>query len=231
MNQLTIRKIHRWLGLIAGIQLLAWTISGLYFTLIPIDEIRGSHLVVSPDASPVIGDVEIMSLAEIAALHPQLAESKIDEVQLTAPDGEPVYLIDDSRISATTGVLLGHLSEESALSIVSRRLDRKVEVATWMTEAGPHSEYRGGELPAWAVEFDDNVTVYVGATSGRIRAVRTNEWRIFDFLWMLHIMDYEAREDFNHLLIQTLSVLGLITVITGLILFFMTQTWGRRNPG
>ena len=44
MNRLTLRKVHRWLGLIAGIQLLAWTVSGLYFTLIPIEEIHGDHL-------------------------------------------------------------------------------------------------------------------------------------------------------------------------------------------
>lgn len=38
-------------------------------------------------------------------------------------------------------------------------------------------------------------------------------------------MDYEEREDFNHLLIQVLATMGLITVISGLTLFFMTQRW------
>ncbi len=227
MNQVTMRKIHRWLGLIAGIQLLAWTVSGLYFTLIPIDEIRGSHLIVNPDISPVIKDVAILPLNDIAARHPGLAGTQLDQVQLTSPNGEPVYVIGEKRISAITGEELEHLSQDTALAIVSRRMEQTPTEAAWLTGVEPHSEYRGGELPAWLVQLEGNVAVYVGATSGRIRAVRTDEWRIFDFLWMVHIMDYEDREDFNHFLIQFLSVLGLITVITGLILFFMTQSWGR----
>ena len=47
-TQRLLRESHRWLGLIAGIQLLLWTISGLYFTLIPIETIRGNHLLVEP---------------------------------------------------------------------------------------------------------------------------------------------------------------------------------------
>jgi hypothetical protein len=59
--------------------------------------------------------------------------------------------------------------------------------------------------------------------SGRIRAVRTDAWRWFDFLWSLHIMDYETRDNFNHLLIQFLSALGLLTVLSGLALFVTTE--------
>lgn len=39
-----IRKSHRYLGVFIGIQLLFWTISGLYFTWTDINEIRGDHL-------------------------------------------------------------------------------------------------------------------------------------------------------------------------------------------
>ena len=38
-----IRKTHGYLGLIIGIQFLAWTISGLYFSWTNIDEIHGDH--------------------------------------------------------------------------------------------------------------------------------------------------------------------------------------------
>ena len=36
-----IRKTHRWLGLILGIQFLMWTIGGLYFSWSDIDEVHG----------------------------------------------------------------------------------------------------------------------------------------------------------------------------------------------
>jgi len=39
--QLKIRKTHRYLGLIIGVQFLAWTVSGLYFSWTDIDQIHG----------------------------------------------------------------------------------------------------------------------------------------------------------------------------------------------
>ena len=42
-------------------------------------------------------------------------------------------------------------------------------------------------------------------------------------------MDYETRDNFNHLLIQFLSVLGLLTVLSGLALFFTTASSQELN--
>lgn len=36
-----IRKTHRWLGVILGIQFLLWTIGGLYFSWSNMDEVHG----------------------------------------------------------------------------------------------------------------------------------------------------------------------------------------------
>ena len=38
------RKLHRWLGLLMAAQIIAWMASGLYFSLFPIEQIRGEHL-------------------------------------------------------------------------------------------------------------------------------------------------------------------------------------------
>mgnify|MGYP005819234799 CR=1 FL=1 len=40
---LKIRTIHKYLGLIIGVQFLLWTISGLYFSWTDIDEIHGDN--------------------------------------------------------------------------------------------------------------------------------------------------------------------------------------------
>ena len=37
-------RVHKLLGLVVGAQLLLWTVSGLFFTLIPIEQVRGEHL-------------------------------------------------------------------------------------------------------------------------------------------------------------------------------------------
>jgi hypothetical protein len=39
-----IRKVHRYLGIVLGIQFLMWTIGGLYFSWNDIDKVHGDHL-------------------------------------------------------------------------------------------------------------------------------------------------------------------------------------------
>jgi len=38
-------KLHRWLALIIGVQLLLWFSSGLLMSILPIEQVRGEHLV------------------------------------------------------------------------------------------------------------------------------------------------------------------------------------------
>ena len=224
MNKLTLRKIHRWLGLIAGIQLLAWTVSGLYFTIIPIEEIRGNHLLTKQPEPVSVADVSLLSVSDLAKQHATLADASLADVQLVSVLGQPVYLADNARFDAQSGAKLEPVSEAEAKAVVAERSEAPIRAVEYVEQVSVDSEYRGGELPAWRVTIagDENAALYVGTQTGRIRAVRTDAWRWFDLLWSLHIMDYEAREDFNHFLIQAMAGLGLVTVISGLALFFLT---------
>jgi uncharacterized iron-regulated membrane protein len=219
-----LRKVHRWLGLFAGIQLFAWTISGLYFTLIPIDEIRGDHLLVNELESPLASDFDLISQSELTALYPELNEARLEDFQFLVTNNVPVYLVGETRFDAQTGDKLESVSESEALQIVSARTGLQSESVTFIDEVETGSEYRGGDLPAWKIEIaEENAAIYVSASSGKIRAVRTTSWRLFDFLWSLHIMDYDERDDFNHPLLIFMATLGVITVFSGLFLFFVTQ--------
>jgi putative intracellular protease/amidase len=60
-----------------------------------------------------------------------------------------------------------------------------------------------------------------------VHSIRTNQWRIFDFLWMLHILDFESRDNINNWLLRLFSVLGLVTLLSGYWLFFVSR---RRRP-
>lgn len=219
-----LRKVHRWLGLFAGIQLLAWTVSGLYFTLIPIDEIRGNHLLVNELESPLASDFDLISQSELTALHPELSEARLEDFQFLVTNNVPVYLVEERRFDAQTGDKLESISEGEALQIVSARTGLRSESVTFIEAVETGSEYRGGDLPAWKIEItEENAAIYVSASSGKIRAIRTTSWRLFDFLWSLHIMDYDERDDFNHPLLIFMATLGVITVFSGLFLFFATQ--------
>ncbi len=230
--KLTLRKVHRWLGLIAGIQLLLWTVSGLYFSFIPIDEIRGRHLLVNKVESPLISTFNLISPSDLVGRYPELNDATVTDFELLMNIDSPVYLIKGIRLDAQNGKKLQSVTESQALAIVNERTGVKSISAVLVTEVQPGSEYRSGDLPAWKVDIEDeNAAIYVSAASGNIRAVRTTSWRLFDFLWSLHIMDYEEREDFNHALLIFMSILGVITVASGLVLFFTTQSWRIPRPG
>jgi hypothetical protein len=94
-------------------------------------------------------------------------------------------------------------------------------------------EYRGA-LPAWRVNFDDgaNRALYVAADTGVVSARRSTLWRVYDFLWSLHIMDFRNHEDFNTPLLIVATALALIMIVTGIILFpsrLGYNAWRRRR--
>lgn len=65
--------------------------------------------------------------------------------------------------------------------------------------ARPTSELRGHVGPIWRVAFRDadHTTLHISAWDGQILERRNRSWRLFDVFWMLHIMDYGKRENFN----------------------------------
>ncbi|GIT36778.1 MAG: hypothetical protein Ct9H300mP6_06460 [Gammaproteobacteria bacterium] len=65
--------------------------------------------------------------------------------------------------------------------------------------------------------------VYVDPNTGEIAAIRTRLWRTFDFLWSLHIMDYRERDDFSHWLIRIFAFIGLMTIVSGMLLWYYTS--------
>ena len=88
----------------------------------------------------------------------------------------------------------------------------------------PGSEYRGRNLPLFKVvtqdQENDEINVYVDAISGQVVAIRSQQWRLWDLMWGLHIMDWETRDEINNWLLKLFSVLALISSLTGVFIFF-----------
>ncbi|HJL60856.1 MAG TPA: hypothetical protein QF517_02780 [Pseudomonadales bacterium] len=234
MNKRLIRKVHRWLGAIAAIQLLIWTCSGFYFSLIPIEDIRGEHLL-KKAATYQLNHIRMLPPSSLGREYPEISRMRIDQVQIKQRLNTAVYLIRNEEewlaFNAETGEKLPTITETEARSIASYRANSPVAAVSLITEIESGDEYRGGELPAWKIELaDETAHLYVGATSGQVRAVRTSSWRFYDFLWSLHIMDYRNRDNFNHWLLRGFSILGVISVLSGIVLFISSTQWITRDP-
>jgi len=230
------RKFHRWLGLLMALQIIAWMASGLYFAIFPIETIRGEHLITEAerlDASD-IQDLISPAAAWLAYLGEYEQDSSLESLELHEGMGETWYRITGKMndksysrlVNAKTGEVLQFLDQEKVLKIAITALNvqGKVEATELVTEHSTGSEYRGRSLPLWRVRFSDpeSLNLYIDGWTGEIVTRRTTRWRIFDFLWMLHIMDFDERDDFNTPLLQIAAALGLLIALSGVIFWAMT---------
>ena len=236
------RKIHRWLGLIIGIQFLLWTVGGLYFSWTDLDDVHGDHLMrASPRLAP---DGRVVSPSDVvAALRRRQRVDSIVSAELVTVLGQPtwrvIYLSGGQRRTQLADAVAGTLrapldsAEAGATARAAYTAQGPITAVEYLTaeQVGKHHEYREMPLPAWAVRFggDEGATAYVAAELGHVVRIRNDKWRAFDFLWMLHTMDYEGRDNFNNLALRAFSVFGLLTVLSGFVLFALTSRWARRR--
>ena len=75
-KQFYIRKTHRWLGLLLGVQFLMWTMSGLYFSWSNIDEIHGDF---QKNNAPLLS-INTALVSPTIALDTIKKNSKIDSI-------------------------------------------------------------------------------------------------------------------------------------------------------
>lgn len=215
-----IRKAHRYLGIFLGIQFIMWTVSGLYFSWTDIDEIHGDHFR-NMDYEPAAFD-GLIGFSEVDL------PVKISSLSLKEIAGKPYYWINNEYlIDAKNGDLKQGISEEEALAVAKRQMssELKVKEVTVIKETDKHHEYREKRLPAYVISYDspENIKAYVSVADGSFQTVRHRDWRWFDFLWMTHTMDYEGRDDFNTTVLRAFSLLGLITVMSGFLLWFTSS--------
>jgi hypothetical protein len=71
-----VRRAHKWIGLVIGVQALLWMLSGLYMTAISIDVIHGDHLAHVADA-PLDGGSERLDVEQLARIRPGFESLKL----------------------------------------------------------------------------------------------------------------------------------------------------------
>ncbi len=194
------RNFHRYLSIFVSIQLLLWTVSGIYFAYNKIELVRGEQYRLPKDIEYRIFDRLGLTLIE------------------TNKDGKKSYQTYPERES------IKPLTKQEALLITSQKTTLNPLEAILIEDVKPGSEYRGA-LPAYKVKTDskDKINVYVGYMTGDISSIRSDSWRIWDLMWSLHIMDYRERDNINNILLKLLSVLALITSLSGITLFFVKK--------
>lgn len=226
-----------------ALQIIAWMASGLYFSLVPISEVRGEHLTREADT---LNAAQLGALASPgvlgALLDSHLGEGwSLNGLKPVTLDGEIMWRVEGessgkafARLVTADGKQV--VPEWSAEQVARRASNWLLEPAELIAiklvdHVAAGSEIRGRDLPVWRVDLggQEPVTLYLHPWTGDLLARRTNRWRIFDFLWMLHIMDFDTRDDFNHPLLQFAAAMGLLVALSGVVFWAMTSRLFRRK--
>lgn len=226
------RRFHKWLAIVVGLQLVLWTVSGLYMVVVDLDIIHGDMLVkevhhhVDSSLENVLPPSEVLD-----------GRGPVVEFELVSRLGQPVYLLTElnqqrKAVHALSGETLSTLTAAEASEAARQNyVGRRPVASTELITGTAPSEIGSLPLPVWQVNFDDvwGSSFYIDPVSGEFLKRRHTLWRVFDFFWMLHIMDYEARTDINNLLLRLFASLALLMGLSGTWLLY--YRFSRKGAG
>lgn len=229
MKLLVLRKLHKWVALLVGLQLFLWTSSGLMFSWLDHHDVSGELLAVAPPVPPLSAEIRLSDPNEWMA---QYAGRTIRGISLQPLNGGWVY-----RIAHEDGVELRNAADgartridaAAARTLAADYYRGKGRLVDVTHHSQPTLETRTAGA-TWQAAFDDDIgtSLYFSADDGTLVVARTGTWRVFDFFWMLHTMDYSGRDDFNNPLVILAGSAALWIALTGILLVFRVF---RRNPG
>ena len=214
---------HIWLGWVVGLPILMWTVTGLVMVARPIEEVRGSAL--QAPAVPVAPGAYSLPAMDEPIHHAELIQQPIGPVWLVTTTDGGRY-----RYYAPDGSLVPPVIESEAREIAEASFagEAELESLTYFPADAPPVDLRRA-VNAWQASFADGTNLYIDAATGEVLALRTGWWRIYDFMWGLHIMDPATREDTHNPFVIAFAVLATFGALLGCILLFRRRKAGPRR--
>jgi Cu(I)/Ag(I) efflux system membrane protein CusA/SilA len=215
------RKYHKWLMLFLGLQFVIWSVTGAYMVFFDIDYIHGDSLVINHQTKIVPNDIQY-SLESLLTDYPQAEQISVgtfinQNVYRFSLEGKS-FLLD-----AVDGHLLSPLDRQSAEAAARHYYsgDGQIQEAELLVD-NPPFELNPKTLPAWRVNFDDfgSPSIYVSAQSGQLVGKRHEFWRLFDWMFRFHIMDYGDEAASDNMLLFWITLSGILACISGIILVY-----------
>ena len=212
--KLIVRNTHKYLSFFISIQLLLWTISGIYFAFNKIENVRGEQYRLQSPSNHSFKNIEF----EIPEATSAVVKKRLDQTIIAASTNAGMRYFDEA------GDPLKKISFDEAKHIVAKNTLLNPIAVEEINESKKGSEYRGRQLPIYKVITrnvnDKEVNAYLNIFSGDIVAIRSAQWRIWDLMWGFHIMDWQERDNIDNLLLKIFSILALISSLSGILLFF-----------
>lgn len=212
-----LKKSHKWIATLIGIQLILWISSGIVFSFIDHRNVSGEFIYKKQQQAKITRAVDFYHLIK---RYPNA--TKITQLDLIGITFIKVELQDESiLLEAISGFPI--VVDEGLIDIIAEQYYRgggKIKSINYIDQLS--DENRGFDLPSWQVVFDDEYQshLYFSADSAEYQGVRTDSWRTQDFFMMLHFMDYGQRGNFNHALIIFAALVMLFFTLSGILLLY-----------
>ena len=233
LSPLFFRRVHKWIGLVLGLQFVLWTLSGAMMSMLDHETVAGGHA----------AEAQVRLLPAPASAWPRVGDALGDR-QITGVSARQLLDRHVLEVATADGRRLFDAITGAAVDVDAALAQKAAEAA--YTGSGPVTAVhrlddlelavREHRLPIWRIDFadDQNSSFYVSGETGEVLERRNDTWRTFDFFWMLHNMDYLNRTSFNHPLIVLVGFGVLWLAITGFYLLFKTAwrqdlRWLRRR--
>jgi hypothetical protein len=217
----TLLRWHIWLGWLIGVPLILWTASGLFMAARPIDDVRGTQLSREP-----------LPLAVTAPAAPKLTGLDVEKLILEQRTDGPVWIIqyingDSRRARVSDGTLLPAITVNEAAGLAKSYYQgaaKPIAFKRFTADKAPLDLRK--DQPSWRVTYDDGTHLYLHADSGSKLAIRTRYWRVYDFMWGLHIMDLQTREESSHPILIGFAGMAFLALLMA---FWMLVARQRRR--
>lgn len=209
------RRIHKWLALFVGVQAVIWTVTGMYMVAVHIDYIHGDHLVRNVPAAS-LGMAGMVTPGQVVQADPEAREVRLQRLL-----DRPVWRVESKAesylVDARSGGRLPPLREDEVRAVARQIYTGDPDIVSIDLLTKAPLEMQARKPPYWRVEFRgwNQPTLYISPTTGELISRRHNLWRIFDFAWMLHIMDYDERTNVNNPLIRVATWSAVVMVLAG----------------
>uniref|UniRef100_Q0HZS7 PepSY-associated TM helix domain protein n=1 Tax=Shewanella sp. (strain MR-7) TaxID=60481 RepID=Q0HZS7_SHESR len=213
---LILQTLHKWLGLIVGLQLLIWIVTGLAFNLIDeqfldANQYRTTHQTASPTTAP----------APAANLLQQYQAEGIIELTLTSVLERAVYTLitaQQTRWFWADSLQPLSLNDAEILAIAKQSYSGSGELSApqILTHETPFDA--SGPVAMLIAADEVGTRIYIDTASGTVLAHQNSQSDLKDLLFMLHFMDYAPDNGigFNHLLVQLVSIAALLLGLSGI---------------
>lgn len=230
-----LRRLHKWVAVLVGVQVLLWCASGAMFAWLDHHRVAGDHLAHDPAEPALAPDQALSDPRQWSEPPPR----DVREIRLQPLADRWVY-----RVASASGVTLRDAADGRSVAVDEPTV-RTLAAAHYHGSAAISEVVRHDSATletrkhgaAWAAHFadEDGTTLWFSADDGALLERRSDAWRLFDFFWMLHTMDYRDRDDFNHPLIILFASASLWVALTGLLLvvrvFRQKRAAARAVPG